>query len=131
MNDYFNHISYVGYELALALRKAGYHWCSDRYYIENRPNVGVINPDDYPDGELVCAPTLAVVQRWVRETLLVSVCVMTYNGCQYSATRIYLDGFKETAPKWFRYDPRPMFATYEEALADGLGAVLKIYNNEK
>lgn len=128
------HETYVSLETAKLLKKAGFDWGCFFYY-ENKKLRG--NYKDSPNNmnasniwqeERYCsAPTLEVVQKWLREVKAMHICVKPNEAsanCKYFVTVIVND------TKWgnLQDDNRKtiMFDTYEEAQEAGIKKALEI-----
>lgn len=133
---------YCNYELALALKKAGFDWECDHYYTK----------EDAPDGQvwfLPCspqdsnnhfikhytsAPTLWQAQKWLREVKGIDVLVWNCAcGYGWEVSKAYAESRGTTL---MDYDDNGedkdsgMWLTYENALSAGIEAALQILDNE-
>ena len=119
-----NHEYYVDLEVAKLLKEAGFDWEVEYVY-----NFGkLIRNVAYPilENELA-APTLDIVQRWLREVKAMHICVKPNEAsanCKYFVTVIVSD------TKWgnIQDDNRKtiMFNTCEEAQEAGIKKALEI-----
>lgn len=145
---------YVRYELALKLKACGFNEpCNYGYSVKMRlePEVSFgepkmvhsKSPKNYNDnrkgiekGLSFCsAPTLAHVQKWLREVKGIAINVIAHNASdkyregKYHWEEVYLPNFSEKGHQWadwFIYGKHPLFDTYEEALSDGLAQMLEL-----
>jgi len=128
-----DHEYYTSLDIAKLLKQAGFEWRCKYAYITTP--VGDMPTDE--DGMLteyvenvnwlVKAPTIDVVQRWLREVKAIHICVKPNEAsaiCEYFVTVIVND------TKWgnVQDDNRKtiMFDTYEEAQEAGIKKALEI-----
>lgn len=116
---------YCDYKLSLALKACGFDESCDHYYcaFDNETDVRFwsVHPAQSqngftnPDGKVIAdAPTLAHAQKWLREKHHISVRVSYLtNSRRWFADWLNLDSGEFD-------DTDATFATYEEALADGI-----------
>ena len=115
-----NHEYYVSLEVAKLLKKAGFDW--DTYSAYNKDgtftnkNRSILTWNDFAN--YYSAPTIEVVQRWLRETQKYQVAVLP-NGLKGYATLCFL--YKEPITQPFEH-----YSTYEEALEVGIKKVLEL-----
>ncbi|MBO4965879.1 MAG: hypothetical protein J6C81_06410 [Muribaculaceae bacterium] len=122
---------YCSYELSKALKAAGFDEPCDHYYcaFDNETDVrfwsihpaqshnGFANPKDKV---IAAAPTLWLAQKWLREKHHISVRVS------------YIAYHKAWFADWLNLDSREFddtdatFATYEEALSEGIETALEL-----
>ena len=122
-----NHEHYVSLEIANLLKEAGFDWkCRGIYVLdsENDPEyifstANFTNTSKEIKGYIrLSAPTLDVVQRWLRETQKYQVAVLP-NGLKGYVALCFL--YKEPITQSFEH-----YSTYEEALEVGIKKVLEI-----
>lgn len=124
---------YCSYNLSLALKSCGFDEPCDHYYcaFDNETDVRFwsVHPAQSqngftnPDGKVIVdAPTLAHVQKWLREKgIAVSVQANEIQGeLWYSADIITTKGINELVDGGFDY------MGYEAALSAGLSAALEL-----
>ena len=122
---------YCSYELSKALKECGFDEPCDHYYcaFDNETDVrfwsihpaqshnGFANPKDKV---IAAAPTLWLAQKWLREKHHISVRVS------------YIAYHKAWFADWLNLDSREFddtdatFATYEEALSEGIETALEL-----
>ena len=127
---------YVSYELAIALKAAGFdepcdhYWCrvyknSDK--IEMRQSLAAdYNNDDWYIPHC-SAPTLWQAQKWLREKKGIAINVIAHDGGLYDYDIVFLPNAIETEniP-----DRSPWCRTYEEALSEGIDSALELIEQE-
>ena len=132
-----NHEYYVSSEIAKLLKEAGFDWECTHYYSVNtlhEPNNGFIHiykqyealfyDHNRTKMSVYSAPTLDVVQRWLRE---VKQCyVQVYPMFSFEGTLEYY--FVEVIHPNSRNIKSNEFNTYEEALEAGIKKALEIIN---
>lgn len=131
-----NNDDFVSYEIAQALKKAGFDWACSHYYTKENASDGDVwlttaafSPENWnndrsnePDflKPLCSAPTLWEAQKWLREVHRISVepiCNMTR---QWNVNVCEIDKFGEAA--WSKIG----LGTHESALSAGIEAALKL-----
>lgn len=142
-----NHECYVSPEVAKLLKKVGFDWSSFTYYDINNvlclSDVLITKESSDLTEHINClAPTLEVVQRWLREVNNVSVEVKTlrwvnrYQDGKYTVSYIHELWSIDTSiipnkeDKFNRYTTdcvyNTEYQTYEEALEAGINKALEI-----
>lgn len=144
---------YCNYELALALKKAGFDWECDHYYTKEDAPDGQVwflpceyGSDDYNayrnwvSPQPCSAPLLYQAQKWLRETKGIAINVIAHDCSdkhregKYHWMEVHLPNSNENGPQWmdwFIYSKHPLFDTYEEALSDGIANMLRLLDNKK
>lgn len=131
---------YVGYELAVKLKACGFDEPCNFYYTKEDAPDGAVwftgdprDPQDYnhlqddcPFAKPICsAPHIYHAQKWLRKVKHISVRVS------------YIHYHKVWFADWLNLDSGEFddtdatFATYEEALADGISVALELIEQEK
>lgn len=140
-----NNEDFVSYEIAQALKKAGFDLTCDRYWYQKFANsdnmaLGQASTDDFNnDGWDVphcSAPTLAQAQKWLRE--IIGIYVGANPAIQIRKWQFYLDDLNQhinphdgelltrcTEDMQDEYD-KEYFDSYESALSAGIAAALKL-----
>ena len=119
-----DHEYFVSLEIAKLLKEVGFDWECKTYYDTSLYRDEIIIEDELRDynfmnGSIIfSAPTLAVAQRWLRETQKYQVAVLP-NGLKGYATLCFL--YKEPITQPFEH-----YSTYEEALEVGIKKVLEL-----
>lgn len=139
---------YVSYELAVALKEAGFDWqCravwhfdgEDYKFIEDY-GATFQHPSDIPHWNtsvvwglhFYSAPTLAQAAKWLRDVKGIAINVMAHDGGGYHTERVILPNC--TIPEsreWYAGTVTPMADSYEEALSDGIELVLELIEKVK
>lgn len=124
-----NNQDYCSYELSKALKAAGFDWRTDHLYRKDADNgdqytlihSGFDNYNEHWRASDWCsAPLLFHAQKWLRKKYHISVRVS------------YISYHKVWFADWLNLDSGEFddtdatFATYEEALADGIEAALEL-----
>lgn len=144
------HEDYCSYELAVALKAAGFDWacyefwskdfCTDGTQTKIRrtksePKICVMSECnsmlDKMDSDLITAPTLAVAAKWLREVKGVALNIIAHDGDEYHYSEVFLSNFQERDYKWYAYHEHPLVPTYEEALSMGISHILKLFNSNE
>lgn len=130
MNTTETHEAHVSLEVANLLKQAGFNWECRGYFdgTEFHPN-GSVECTNYNSDtcKYLKAPTLDVVQRWLREVKGIHICVKADTAsinCKYFVTVIISD------TKWGNVQDENketiLFNTYEEAQEAGIKRALEI-----
>ena len=111
---------YVTFEQAQRLKELGFDWkCFSYYLYSNEVSLGE-TPKEYNyivGNDHISAPTLALVQKWLRETKETEVIVIRLDDNVYSYT-IYGGIVNVTTER--------TFDTYEKALSKGIDRTLEL-----
>ena len=141
---------FVTYEQAKLLKELGFDWKCNHFYCQpkgkelrlieyipmdfmdsqyhnfNNPSTWSDNNDNTPS-----APTLAQVQKWLRETKQIEINStydpITKNGWFYYRNDLRVD---EMWGGLDHFGDGEYFSTYEEALSEGISGILKTLNKQ-
>lgn len=132
---------YVSCELALKLKACGFCEPCDHYYTkEDAPEgtawiVPTIDREDFnadsdcPFCKPLCsAPLLSHAQKWLREAKGIAINVIAHDGGAYDYDIVFLPKAVDCD---YPIDRATFSRTYEEALSEGLNAILQLLDNEK
>lgn len=129
-----NNEDYASYELALKLKECGFNELTNSFYDEEPNHIGEFeivptyakfnDVGKTPGCKCVSAPLLSQAQKWLREVKHISVRVshIHYHKVWF-ADWLNLDSGEFD-------DTDATFATYEEALADGISVALELIEQE-
>ena len=130
-----NHEHYVSLEIANLLKEAGFDWkCRGIYVLdsENDPEyvfstANFTNTSKEIEGYIrLSAPTLDVVQRWLREIKGIFICTTPEIKDYYATWNFYICN-----EQGLFYENEDCFLTYEEAQEAGIKKTLEIILEEE
>lgn len=131
-----SHEDYVSFEQAQALKELGFDWkCNHFYHIEDEGNTAFLSSYDNHNGrskKFVSAPTLAQVQKWLREVkgilVYASPSVRKNEPIKWMIGVVHLLDKRENKRDWWigaiKHD------TYKQALSAGLDKALELLKNK-
>lgn len=124
---------YVTYKQAKALKAIGYdHICSHCYWdfgyetdirLCNCTPAGNYNRYNRPNDVIASAPSINMVHKWLREVAGIAINVTAHDGDFYMWEEVYLSNAPESNGLVIIGDLN-QYATYEEALSNGISEVL-------
>ena len=124
------HESYVSLETARLLKEAGFDWeCSHWYSLDGSQwltdrETNNLSPENKK--RFIHCPSLAVCQRWLRESKGIAVnvysCLIPETGYKWYLRCVDM----KQRDVWYKY----MYKSYEEALETGIKKVLEIILDE-
>lgn len=121
---------YVSFELAVALKKAGFDWSCDRAYMWPLPTEDTRRcvTDDKPVIGVTDAPSLWRAHKWLRDVKGIAVNVIAHDGGKYHAELIFLPNCTLPEGDDQRYfdTSTPLVETYGRTLADGISNALRV-----
>lgn len=126
---------FVTYEQAVALKRLGFDYSCDYYYIESAYTTFDRDGETHVKGELICrfskyfsdghcikAPTLEQAHKWLRSKgLWIETCLEPFNeeGWEF-------DVFNLKDHYYYSFSFSTVYGTYEEALSAGITECIKI-----
>ncbi len=123
---------YVAYEQAVMLKECGFDWETEHYYeFEELTDTEVVfkrtascNPFNHNAfAESFSAPSLAQAAKWLREVKGIAINIVAHDGGIYEYEVVFLPNAEEYDDD---IDRSPFRRTYEEALSEGIDAVLRL-----
>lgn len=130
---------YVTIEQAQALKRLGFDWECDHYYVIGgaydwhllRTEGGI--PADFNKNVGECpidcsAPALHIAAKWLRDVKGLAVSVLAYNSGMYDWETVFLPNAEEAEEIIGR---SPWCDTYESALSEGITAALNHLNENQ
>ena len=118
---------FVTYEQAVKLKELGFDWkCDYWYYNVTKCQVSVHGSDCFDFDNMTKSPTLAQVQKWLREVkkILILIDIRGINEKVFHWKIFNSDIF-------WTYSSDVNFDTYEEALSVGIDKTLEILKEKK